>query len=126
MLSNIWTISYLTPIYKSGVLIGVLGMDIPFATLSDQVRSLQVYETGFAFLLDEENRILYHPTLEIGAYPDEVSTLLHEADFTRDGSQKALRYEKNGETWQVSYATLSNGMRLMVTAPLREIGRAHV
>ncbi len=121
MLSNTWTISYLTPIYKSGVLIGVLGMDIPFATLSDQVRSLQVYETGFAFLLGEDNRILYHPTLELGAYPDEASTLLHEADFTRDGSPEALRYDKNGETWQVSYATLSNGMRLLVTAPLREI-----
>ena len=46
-LNEMWICSYLVPIYKSGSLIGVLGMDIPLDTLTEQITSVKVFDTGF-------------------------------------------------------------------------------
>lgn len=114
--------SYFTPIYKAGTFIGVLGMGVPLETLISKIRSIDVYETGFACLLDAQGNILYHPSMEANATTD---FLTHEIMDTfaneRDSGDHLLRYQKNGELWQLSFSTLSNGMRLAVCAPVGEI-----
>ncbi len=112
--------SFLTPIYKSGVLIGVMGMDILLDTMVDQIASLEVYQTGFACLLDTEGKVLYHPTLELGSTPPLDLHILEDGGPNRDRNG-AIRYTKNGEPWQLSYSTLVNGMKLVVVAPVHEV-----
>ena len=63
------TVSYITPIYKAGALVGVLGMDIPFDTMVSQISALKVYDTGFYALYDASGTILYHPELPMGSTP---------------------------------------------------------
>ncbi len=121
-LDEMWICSYLVPIYSAGTLIGVLGMDIPMDTLIGQVSPLRVYESGFASLCDADGRIYYHPVMAAGATPEltklNVSReLLHE----EDSGEALIRYQSNGQRRQMSFSTLRNGMKLVITAPVREI-----
>ena len=124
-LGEIWTYSYIVPIYKAGTLIGVLGMDIPFDTLIDQIKSIRAYKTGFACLYDAEGRVLYHPELPFGSVPnqvevsDQISILQQETN-----GDKMIRYTVNGEGRQMSFVTLPNDLKLVITAPTREINSA--
>jgi len=121
-LDEMWTYSYLVPIYKAGTLIGVLGMDIPFETLVEQIRDIRVYKTGFACLIDEDNRILYHPELEIGSMPDDFGISgLNEMLRQTDNGDELIHYSADGVERVMAFSTLSNGMKLLITAPAQEI-----
>ena len=43
LLGELWTYSYIVPIYKAGALIGLLGMDIPFEAIVEQVSAIRFY-----------------------------------------------------------------------------------
>ena len=112
--------SYVAPVYKSGALIGVLGMDLLFDALDSNVRSIRIFDSGYACLLDAEGRILSHPELPYG------STLAYSGlpeDLLRlDGSgDRLLRYTAGGQRRQFCFSTLSNGMKLLISAPMAEI-----
>ena len=124
-LSEMWICSYLVPIYRSGTFIGVIGMDIPVDMLIQQVNSIHVYETGFVCLLDADNRVLYHPEKEFGAILDASNLPFSEELFRQDSSGEALiRYTINEEERQMSFCTLTNGMKLIIVAPTSEINAA--
>ena len=114
--------SYVVPIYKTGTFVGVLGMDITVEALIEQVSSIRVYDTGFACLLDADGHVIYHPEFEFGSMLDRP---IGEEIFQRDSSGDALiRYTVDGEERQMSFTTLSNGMKLAVIAPTSEINAA--
>ena len=120
-----WVFSYVTPIYRAGALIGLMGMDIPVDTLADQVSTLRVYETGFAALYDELGRVVYHPSLPQGATPYESGLPLRRDILQGKASgEQLIRYSMNGEERQMTFSTLSNGMKLVISAPVREINAA--
>ena len=122
LLGDRLTISYLTPIYKAGTMVGVLGMDVPFDTLVSSIRSIKVYDTGYACLLDPTGHVLYHPDIEAGGEPEFAGqTTLPLMLQHRDSGTDPITYLKDGESWQLSFATLSNGMKLVVTAPTSEV-----
>ncbi|MGX8705108.1 MAG: EAL domain-containing protein, partial [bacterium] len=121
-LDELWVISYVVPVYRAGRLIGLLGMDIPVETLVEQVRPIHVYETGFASLYDTEGRVIYHPTLPVGSTPEEAGLTSHKGILLSESSgSELIRYTMDGEERQIAFTTLSNGMRLVVSAPVREI-----
>lgn len=122
VLDDALTVSYLAPIYKSGILVGVLGMDMLFDTMVDQIGSLAVYRTGYACLLDEDGKVLYHPEHGAGELPEFSSDVFVEGGYRHASSDDAIiRYDKGGESWQLSFETLCNGIKLVVTAPVHEI-----
>lgn len=117
-----WTVSYVTPVLKDDTLIGVMGMDILFETMVEQISSIRVYDTGFACLLDEQSRVLYHPRLSIGDLPESANDAIGLDVFKQDNNgDDLLRYRVNGQERQYSFSTLSNGMKLLVIAPVDEI-----
>lgn len=121
-LGNALTVSYLTPVYKSGILLGVLGMDILLDTMVSQIKTLNVYDTGFACLLNDQGRVLYHPEYDRGVTPEFASYVVgNEGDAQASVEDEIIRYTKGGNEWQLSYATLCNGMKLVVTAPVSEV-----
>ncbi len=123
-LGELLTISYVAPIYRYGFLIGVLGMDILFDTIIDQVSSMKVYETGSVLLMDKEGHFLYHPEFSMGSSPDiQLSSQNTDPDTfkkSRSGDMM-IRYTVNGEERQMAYATLTNNIKVIVTAPVSEI-----
>ena len=121
-LDEVWTVSYVIPVYKGDSLIGVLGMDILLDTLVKQISSVKVYDTGFITLLDSSGHILYHPELSIGVMPEIVSDSLNAELFRKDNTGDMLiRYKMNGVERQLAFSTLSNGLKLCVSAPVSEI-----
>ncbi|MDO5701766.1 MAG: EAL domain-containing protein [Lachnospiraceae bacterium] len=121
-LNEEWTVSYLVPIYKSGTLIGVLGMDIFLETLINRVRPISVYDTGFACLLDAEGHVLYHPELKAGSFPDVTEmSLTDDVLYAENSGDKLIRYSSGGIERQMAFSTLGNGMKLIITVPVKEI-----
>ena len=120
--NDIWLCSYFVPIYKSGILIGLMGMDIPCDTLIAQIDSIRVYDTGYVCLLDADRRVIYHPDLPIGSDLDELGLSVH-ADMLKQKSSgdELIRYSANGVDRQMSFSTLSNGMKLVSIAPAAEV-----
>ena len=119
------TLAYTAPIYMAGTFVGLVGMDVSFDALVSQVEDIHIYETGYACLIDADGRVVYHPELEAGRSIDEFSPGLMDADrlMGQQDSQGIEAYEINGEERHMAFTRLSNGMRLAVVAPTREINR---
>jgi len=122
---NVYMISYVIPIYIDGVSVGIVGMDIDFREITGFVDSTLIYQTGFAFLTDEKGVVMHHKNIDFntdltnyqnGAY-SAVATLV--SDPSREGS--VVEYDLNGVNNYLTYSSLKNGMRLVVTAPVSEI-----
>lgn len=121
-LGELLTVSYVAPVYKDNILIGVLGMDTLFYSVRAPVHSLRVYDTGFACLMDDTGRILYHPQLKPETRLEEISLNLDPELFRRESSgSELIRYNAEGQRRQVSFATLTNGLKLVAVAPVDEI-----
>ncbi len=117
-----WTISYVAPIFHQGFIVGVLGMDILFGTMVEQINALQVYDTGFAFLMDRDGNVVYHPDMEIGGAAIALDPNLdRELLKRRSTGDMLVRYDRDGQQWQLAFATLSNNHKVAVTAPVSEI-----
>ena len=122
LLGRLPTVSYVMPIYNYGVLIGVLGMDTLFYSITSPIQSMRVYDSGFTFLLNDKGQIIYHPTVSAGKTLEEISSGLSPAIFQApNNGDNLIRYNVDGEQRQLSFTTLSNGMKLAVTAPTSEI-----
>ena len=113
-------VSYVVPLYKYGTFIGVIGIDLRYETLVDHIRDLSVLDTGYAFLTDAKGKIVYHPELQNGLLLGDVSDELQSAGRGAD-QEMTFRYLYNGVQREAAWGTLSNGLRLFVTAPVSEI-----
>lgn len=119
---DIYMISYVIPIYKGDTLIGVVGMDIDFKYISSLIDSISVYDTGYAFLADEDFRIAYHKNIVKGQSVKELSEALGDetaGDFSE--TNDVYYYKFNGIEKKIVFRGLENDMFLAVTAPVSEI-----
>lgn len=62
--NHINVITYAAPIYKNGVFIGVIGMEIDFSYITNIVDTISVYDNGFAYLTDSNHTLIYSPVSE--------------------------------------------------------------
>ena len=117
-------ISYIIPIYRDDMVIGVIGLDIDMSFLKNNVSEVSVYDTGYAFLACSNGDIVYHKQ-----YPDGIATeefdenLLSISDIMGDDRTQGTVYSYKwyGEDKQMVFHSLVNGMYLIITAPSSEI-----
>ena len=69
-----WIITCSYPVFHDNHLWGVVCMDIRLATLRKQMSSIQIGESGFAFMTDEHGDIIYHP--DVPATSDNKAEVL--------------------------------------------------
>ena len=123
---DVYMISYVIPIFCGDQLLGIVGMDIDFTMLEELVDSIRVYDTGFAYLAeDDENfTIVHHHSLDIGtnAQDDNIVfvSVLDEYDVEIENGS-LYDYEYGGVKKKMSYRRLNNDVNLVITAPVREI-----
>ena len=119
---NTYMISYVVPLFKDGVTIGVVGMDIAFNQIQEIVSQTYLYDSGYAFLLNSDQTIVWHPSLEAGttfsALPNAISSF--DTDATQDETA-LIRYTENNKLCATTYYRLANDMYFMLTAPVQEI-----
>ncbi len=114
-------ISCVTPFYKDDVLVGVVGMDIDFATLVDDLEELRIFDNGYAFLCSAAGEVYYHPLYDEGTFiQQDVDGF--DAQLEEESSGSVLyNGVSNGESVEYAFRSLTNGMRLVLRAPQAEI-----
>lgn len=113
---DVRVISYNKPVYHHGQFIGVIGIEIDYKTMAEQVDNITLYENGYAFINDENGVIIYHPKMD-------VTTMETQPRVPKGllSSGKFIRYNFEGIEKQAVWLPLTNGMRLNVTVPVSEI-----
>lgn len=124
---NVYMISYVVPLYMDNQTVGVVGMDIDFHVLTESLADMRVYENGYAFLADAKGKVLYHKDLPTGVAMESTDETLRpvarELENGTSGSS-LFAYQWKGEDKKLAFRSLSNGMRLVVTAPVKDIDAA--
>lgn len=95
--SEEYIISYVAPLFIEGKFIGVIGIDIDFNFIVQELRRMSVYDYGYAYLTNRNNVILYH----------------------KDRFQGA-QFQPNPEFREIELY-LSNGMWLGIATPLSKV-----
>lgn len=107
-------ISYNVPIYCKGNFVGVLGIEIDYTTMAEQVNSIHLYSNGYAFLNDSEGNLFYHPRIDITKYPNV------EIPKNIISNNTYFKYTYNGVEKDAVWLPLTNGMRINVAVPIEE------
>lgn len=116
-------ISYVIPIFKGDMTVGVLGMDIDMDVLKGLVDSISLYENGYAFVISGEGDVIYHRD-----YPDGIAVKDFDEDLldikdilVKKKTDRIYDYTWRGQERKMTVKKLQNGMFLGVTVPSAEI-----
>ncbi len=117
---DVRVISYNVPVYWENQFVGVIGIEIDYDTLAHEVENIKLYENGYAFILDEDSNIIYHPKMD--------ASLLHGEKIPvyspdRVIGENHIQYTDEGIEKEAVWLPLSNGMQLYVTVPVSEINK---
>lgn len=125
---DIYMISYVIPVFQDDVFIGVVGMDIDFGLMQEELREVPIYSTGQAFFLSADGGIYDQvtPESEFSSWEERISEerlkeLLTESDG--GNTSQYLSYRQGGVKWAAMFYRLQNGMRLILTVESREINQ---
>lgn len=114
---DVYMISYVVPIYINGESVGIVGMDIDFSVVENIVNSIEVYNSGYAYLTNSTDNLLVHRE-----YP--TGTALSDVD---PAAAALLGDPGKVDTVDISasminlYTTLHNGMKMALTVPRSEL-----
>lgn len=110
-------ISYNVPIYWRGNFVGVVGIEMDYTTMAEQVESIRLYNNGYAFLSDSNGNLFFHPRIDITKYEAGKTPKLPELATEKS---TFVRYTFDGVEKTAAWLPLSNGMRLNVAVPVVE------
>ncbi len=122
---NIYMISYVVPIYaEDGTSIGIVGMDISFDMLTEMVGNVSLFNTGYGFLTNQNEDIVYHKDVENGTPLSTMDQSLSGVNsFADNDANKGQPYEYSykGVRKFMVFQPMKNNMKLFLTAPKSEI-----
>ncbi len=95
--THFYVISYVAPMFLNGKFIGVVGMDIDFNFIIQELRRMSIYNYGYVYLMDRNNIVLYHRDLPQGTV-----------------------FQPNPEFQEIE-TYLTNGMWLGIATPLSKV-----
>lgn len=114
---DVRVISYDAPVYWKGQFIGVIGIEVDYSTMAEEINSIRLYDNGYAFLGDADGNLFYHPHIDVA---DLSSGSEFEFPYREGDENKVIWYAYRGEKKEAVWCTLSNGLRLSVTVPVSE------
>lgn len=94
------------PIVKNGTVLGVFGIDIALAKLSELISAIRPYKNGYALLLSDKGVVLASPTA--GEVGKNITDLPHEnapgvREILRQGKVLHREMERDGQHFLASY-----------------------
>lgn len=118
---------FVAPVMVDGKYCGYVAMGIDFSVIQKRVAAIQPYDNGYAFLVDSDANVLYHPDFEVGSNlktdnDEEVPEVDAVLASGRDAGN-VIAYEYRGEQKRMAFFVLRNSMRLVMTANASEIYR---
>lgn len=114
---DVRVISYDAPVYWRGQFIGVVGIEVDYSTMAEEVGGIRPYKNGYAYLSDADGKIFYHPQMDVTDLSQEAAYEIPAGAVSNDTFK---RYTYNGVEKIAVCRSLGNGMRLNVTVPVSE------
>ncbi len=106
-------IALVTPLHVDGQFIGVMSADTVLDTLVDNLMSVKVGESGYAFIIEEDGTILVHPNQDYVMKMKLQETepdLSKELDRLHQSASGAIAYrdQQNGADYILAYKKIVN------------------
>lgn len=103
--------SFTRPIYKNDIYIGMLSIDLNFKLFKDYINSIELINSGFVFILNEDYDIIMHKNL---TYEENLATIQNNkyqylADKIKNNDTSVSDVNFMGKEELFSHAPLSNG-----------------
>ncbi len=120
-----YVISYVIPVFKDGIPICVIGMDLDMQVLQEMIDKISLYETGNGALYLQDGNMVYDG--QLGSKWDEKASVSDdEREISRCVTNEKLagsvtRYTIQGTKKSLIYRNLDNDMALVLTVTNREI-----
>lgn len=122
---NVYMISYVVPLYVDGTSVGILGMDIDFSQITNFADSVTAFDTGYSFIVSATGNMLYHKEIasgtDLATYNNGELSAVKDYILDSANQRNTLTYSYQGESKYLTFVELKNGMKLVLTAPLKEI-----
>lgn len=121
---GIYMISYVVPLFRDGVNVGIIGMDIDFTMIQELAESSDTYETYLPIIVSSGNNVVYCREVEYGTGLSDVggdSAKFAEAVSGGAGSTELYTLNISGSSRRAVFSSLDNGMKLIATADGTEI-----
>ena len=114
------TLSYTKAVYKDNTLLGVAGMDINFSKIREEIEEIEVYDNGYAFLLNKDYNFLVHPEY---SKDEKLGNLVNERvlKYLSENKNGISNYSLAGQELVVAHTELLNGWILSVAVTREEI-----
>ena len=116
-------VAYTMPVMLEGKIVAVAGLTFSFDFVREALKSIKIYDTGYAFLLNRNLKYLYHPTLPFeGPGFREVSSgyFAQYGDEVLTKGEGRIDYPWEGQQKSMTYATLGNGYILFTSSTTDE------
>ena len=62
-----YVISYVSPLYIDGYYVGVVGVDIDFGFIIQELRRMSIYDYGYTYIMNRNGMVLYHRDIPQGS-----------------------------------------------------------
>ncbi|MCI5936695.1 MAG: diguanylate cyclase [Eubacterium sp.] len=120
-----YVISYVIPVFKDGIPICVIGMDLDMQVLQEMIDKISLYETGNGALYLQDGNMVYDGKLG-SKWDEKASVSDEESAISRCVTNEKLagsvtRYTIQETKKSLIYRNLDNGMALVLTVTNREI-----
>ena len=113
---DVRVISYNIPVYLDERFVGVIGIELDYTALAEQVNNIKLYENGYAFVNNDKGMLVYHPHMDV--------TVMENVPAVPDGllnAQSLVHYNYNGIEKMAVRQQPVNGDYLNVAVPVDEI-----
>lgn len=111
-----YVISYDAPVYYNDTFIGVVGIEVDYSIMAQEVDSIRLYNNGYAFLSDKRGYLFYHPQIDVTELSSgEGFEIPYNTEAEDDN---VVLYNYKGVDKKAVWLPLSNGMRLNVSIPI--------
>lgn len=114
-------ITYAMPVYLNAKLQMVIAMDIPFDNIRSMLNELEVYETGYAFMLNPQQAFLVDPVYTTADTLESVGYFDLKAAIEENPEGFISMKDNSGKECYVAYSTLSTGAVVGIMAPTNEV-----
>lgn len=114
--------SYVKPIVVDNDSIALVGMDLYLDDIAFKLTSIELFKTGYLFLMHEDGTVIVHPNIAFGENLLDVGEnqqLLDEVNASSTGFTSFV--DENGEKIMSAYAHLNNGWVVASIVPEKEV-----
>lgn len=127
---DVSTQTYLTTasaVYRNGLDVGVVGIDMIMSNIDDMIVNIQVMKTGYAFLINESGQVVSHKDLDRTRKPPDI-TEIENLNLTNSHLIDKLNTESvielvktDGSTWFMYPHRLENNYVIVLSLPKSDI-----